>query len=262
MWILFHSFALFVNLADIEGKISDDSYVSQSNTSIDTIPKKVDTAGDAVRDKQLDSLIKGYSIHKPKHKHSSSHFVDSSEKTNSLLDEGGTIVDFNPQIHIEDITYLFTDGNTFNSSDFWPFTAYLITKEDGVSGYYTKTTCFGGIFNSYGFPEYIAYMLLGLAIVFIPKLWKENEPNELTLNSNTMDTLTYFGDDDNFESICKTITNRIFLLQPEYPDINVNSLWRFRLMKDNKRHFYVADDCIDAVLKDKITTIIKEVIST
>jgi len=98
VWVLFHSLALFVNLAHIDGKIQDGNS-SNDNTTI----------------------------------------------------------------------YLF-NGIGGQDSDFWPFTSYHSsyneTNLDNRIDYY-----YGGLFNSYGFPEYIFYLLLGMSIVFIPKLW-------------------------------------------------------------------------------------------
>lgn len=99
IWIIVHSFALFVNLADIEGAI-----------------------------------------------------------------------DFNNRDYTYTPTYFFTHYNS-NRSDFWPFTKFITTSRcaDCVS----SETIFEGVFNSYGTAEYLFYMVIGLAIIFVPKLWRK-----------------------------------------------------------------------------------------
>jgi hypothetical protein len=101
IWILFHSFALFVNVAHIYGTLHDGYGKDNDNTTV----------------------------------------------------------------------YLFCNTLPDRESDFWPFTSYTEESyQSNLGNYYERY--YGGIFNSYGFPEYIFYMLLGLGIVFIPKLWK------------------------------------------------------------------------------------------
>jgi hypothetical protein len=69
-----------------------------------------------------------------------------------------------------------------NSGDFWPITKFyekaysepsFTTREfipvDDLDVY----NHFYGIFASYDVSEYICYMLLGFAIIFIPKLWSK-----------------------------------------------------------------------------------------
>lgn len=62
--------------------------------------------------------------------------------------------------------------------DFYPFTEFIsdnllqypdITFDMYKRGTYTR---FNGIFNSYNLPEFIFYSILGLSIIFLPKLWK------------------------------------------------------------------------------------------
>lgn len=66
------------------------------------------------------------------------------------------------------------------------------------------------------------------------------------------------NDDFDFNRICKIITDKVLLLQSEYPHINVTSLWKFRLLADNRKAFFVADECIDPILRNKILAIIEE----
>ena len=103
IWIIFHSFALFVNLAKIQGTIKEESSL------------------------------------------------------------------FTPEAKYE---YLFTSLTDWDK--FWPITTYY----EKVHKYPTPTTSaydviyFNGIFNSYDYREYIFYILIGIGIVFVPKIWK------------------------------------------------------------------------------------------
>ncbi|WP_118972468.1 hypothetical protein [Taibaiella koreensis] len=70
---------------------------------------------------------------------------------------------------------IWTSGQ--NQGDFWPFTNFT-TYVEGVtfvgidpSYSYASHTGFNGIFNSFDLPEFVFYSFLGLAIVFIPKIW-------------------------------------------------------------------------------------------
>jgi hypothetical protein len=86
-------------------------------------------------------------------------------------------------IETQDSTiFLFTNYNLGTDSDFWPFTSYYQEsigtppETTSIPGDVIPGTpphyFYGGLFNSYGIPEYICYMVLGLAIIFIPKFWK------------------------------------------------------------------------------------------
>ncbi|WP_276345636.1 hypothetical protein [Daejeonella sp. JGW-45] len=107
LWVLFHSFALFVNVFKISGTIVNESY----------------DAGTYWKSKYVQ---------------------------------------------------LFTTGP---DEDFWPITEYSSYRK--YIPYYRDTPeevyNFNGIFNSYDFTEYIFYFLIGLGIVFIPKLWQERK---------------------------------------------------------------------------------------
>lgn len=76
-------------------------------------------------------------------------------------------------------------SNSSSTKDFWPFAGF---NNEGYSpnfkGYdasgssitrYEPYSTFKGIFNGYDLTEFIAYMVLGLGIVFIPKIWSKNE---------------------------------------------------------------------------------------
>lgn len=108
VWILFHSFALFVNLADIKGTTQNEG-----------------------------------------------HLVENGYYKNTTIN-------------------LLT-SNTHPS--FWPFVNYYEdTFEYQSPNYRTENLDFNGIFYSYSFSEYIFYILLGLAIIFVPKLWNDKKP--------------------------------------------------------------------------------------
>ena len=103
IWILFHSFALFVNVASIKGTITE---------------------------------------------------------TTSLFSKNA------------EYKYLFT--SLTDKDKFWPVTSYYeqVYKypTDRTAGY--SITYFNGIFNSYGYSEYLFYILLGCIFIYIPKLWR------------------------------------------------------------------------------------------
>ncbi|QNR85077.1 hypothetical protein H9N25_00780 [Pedobacter riviphilus] len=80
---------------------------------------------------------------------------------------------------------------TINSyeDDFWPFTKFTETESyidyspnifDEIGKpkrgiWRDKTPSFNGIFTGYNLPEYIFYIILGLGIIFIPKIWNDNK---------------------------------------------------------------------------------------
>jgi len=108
IWILFHSFAYFVNIAQIEGRIT----------------------------------IQG----------------DSSVNNYNLL----TSINTDPYEH-----------------PFWPFVTFYrdhlndsfhSTAPNGMVSY----TNFYGIFNYYSLKAYISYIIIGLALIYVPKFWKNN----------------------------------------------------------------------------------------
>ena len=122
VWVIFHSFALFVNIAHIEGYYS----------------MKINPPNDY---------------------------------------EGFTY------------TYILTHNDTLNKNSFWPLTKYetgeswvdTIYNYQSVNNDLVKTPIrfqicnnhyFNGVFNSYGFTEYIFYTLVGIGIVYLPKIWK------------------------------------------------------------------------------------------
>src|SRR4051812_20719601 len=82
----------------------------------------------------------------------------------------------NQGVHIITHYHLLTTiDNIFSNDKFWPFTTfYKGDSEDGLlllrnSGTTGDKLLFYGIFNSYNFPAFLFYSLLGIAIVYIPK---------------------------------------------------------------------------------------------
>lgn len=69
--------------------------------------------------------------------------------------------------------YLFTIG--WDSTDFWPFTNFThnleLDNNIGPGFRLNDTGAFYGIFKSFNSPEFIVYSLLGVAIIFVPKIW-------------------------------------------------------------------------------------------
>ncbi|WP_395051003.1 hypothetical protein [Flavobacterium sp.] len=70
-------------------------------------------------------------------------------------------------------------GDTYNE-DFYPFTEFIVDNSarypsENFSQYFIDDGTyirFNGIFNSFDLPEFIFYSILGLCIVFTPKVWK------------------------------------------------------------------------------------------
>lgn len=57
--------------------------------------------------------------------------------------------------------YIFTENSEHRTQDFYPFTTFIEAH----------CTCFNGIFNSFNLVEWVVYCLIGIGIVFIPKIW-------------------------------------------------------------------------------------------
>lgn len=77
---------------------------------------------------------------------------------------------------------LFSSGDAEEASKkFWPFTNSFQNKYAYITDYSKELYLLGpsnlpdpgffGIFNGFDYLEFIVYTLLGLAIVFIPKIW-------------------------------------------------------------------------------------------
>ena len=77
---------------------------------------------------------------------------------------------YNVSGNVTTVTYLFTDGYD-RTNGFWPFVQYTprIYYPLGVN------SSFNGIFAGYDVSEFITYIILGLAIVFLPKIWNDNK---------------------------------------------------------------------------------------
>lgn len=94
--------------------------------------------------------------------------------------EGRTIADspengyYSHQNDQRNITYLFTNG--YDRTDgFWPFVKYTRAQYNPMSG---RVDVFYGIFTGYDISEFLVYVGIGLAIVFLPKLWGTNSPTD------------------------------------------------------------------------------------
>lgn len=73
---------------------------------------------------------------------------------------------------------LFQDNNKdiVKTATFYPFTTNftrIIFREDWIDGkqYWMGEEGFLGIFNGYSYFEFFIYLLLGIAVIFLPKLW-------------------------------------------------------------------------------------------
>lgn len=82
----------------------------------------------------------------------------------------------------EPATNLFASGNKEDMAEFWPLNANFVNKneyyENGHSGFHYSLvdnsngpSGFYGIFNGFDYLEFFVYSFLGLAIIFVPKIW-------------------------------------------------------------------------------------------
>ena len=154
VWILFHSFALLVNLADIEGQI----YVGDNKTSDygAKTPNPITPSKDTVSYDSIKKLLLGL---KPGQK------IELPPVGNQAV--FGDAYSDNNRVTIR----LFTSSN--HPSDFWPFTTYYEEVPPTSFDMHTTYCYFYGIFNSYNFRAYSFYIFIGLAFVYVPKLWKK-----------------------------------------------------------------------------------------
>ncbi|MBL7718317.1 MAG: hypothetical protein JNL72_05720 [Flavipsychrobacter sp.] len=70
-----------------------------------------------------------------------------------------------------DLTYVFTNGYS-KVKGFWPFVNFNndFSNPYWENGYHFHH--FRGIFAGYDFAEFAVYILIGFAVVFLPKIWK------------------------------------------------------------------------------------------
>lgn len=155
IWTLFNSFALFVNVADFEGKVYESSEVYKNDVKplIDTPSHIKDTITDDSLTKWIASAKSGKEIEMPSTGMESKVRFGTDSLANKIY-----------------IIRLFTIST--NKSDFWPFTTYYKEDEPTSLDFHTTYCYFNGIFNSYDFSEYVFYIISGLAFVYVPKLWR------------------------------------------------------------------------------------------
>ena len=68
--------------------------------------------------------------------------------------------------------YIFTShGGDDSPGGFWPFVTIYNSAGQNTWANQKWQSMFHGIFNYYTIGAYIFYIVLGFAIVFIPKLW-------------------------------------------------------------------------------------------
>ncbi|MEQ7800177.1 hypothetical protein ABDJ41_10215 [Pedobacter sp. ASV1-7] len=77
-------------------------------------------------------------------------------------------VDFSKTEHYYEPSYFLSREN--KPEQFWPFVTFYDKTFSNFTGKWEGT--FYGIFTAYGFEEFVFYILLGFAIIFIPKLWR------------------------------------------------------------------------------------------
>lgn len=115
IWICLHSFALFVNVFNIRGRLSTSNFISSSTAD----------------------------------------------------------------------NYLFTSSSSSSyKNDFWPITNFTEEQRYYIEpaylsfqkGTWAYKTAFKGIFQDYDYSEFIFYILLGLAVIYLPKIWYSSKP--------------------------------------------------------------------------------------
>ena len=62
--------------------------------------------------------------------------------------------------------YPFTDGS--KGDGFWPFVKFVSSDYNPYIGTFTR---FFGVFTEYQMSTFFVYIVLGFAVIFIPKLW-------------------------------------------------------------------------------------------
>lgn len=164
VWILFNSFALFVNLAGIRGEINNDKNTFYLFTSGERSGFWPFTSYYYEEPKTIESTpIFPDSIKKiePEYKIGIHSKTGKKVRIPTGLEESLRFFN-NPKN--EDVNVIPTDKTITDYSS-------VVQEVVGIAHSYS-----GGIFNSYGLPEYIFYMCLGLGIVYLPKLWKDKKP--------------------------------------------------------------------------------------
>jgi len=146
-WVLFHSFALFVNLADIRAELPNGANAGTFCLF---------TSGYAYGHKDDFWPFTKFYKTDPIWEEDNSGFTMPIDTTKAA---GPQTVE-----EKEEATYLEKLSKQTPSEPVAPPSRHY--RQVGEQNYY------GGLFNSYGIPEYIFYMFLGAGIVFVPKLWK------------------------------------------------------------------------------------------
>jgi hypothetical protein len=143
IWTLINSFALFVNLAYLRGELDTPTttiYLFTSGEKSGFWPfTSYSTKEDRIA--EVPNLIPDIPKTRYLKPEDAIKFAASSDPNKAVLSTDSIVTDFSP----------------------------IITRTIGTSHSYI-----GGLFNSYGIPEYIFYMCLGLGIIFLPKSWKHD----------------------------------------------------------------------------------------
>lgn len=134
VWICFHTFALFVNIADIKGEMPPDNLLSTPNVNGFWPFSEYSTTVKTISDNNRASGI----------------FKFASNNNDST---------FNPDDY-KAYDEVHKEKNPYSSGDITPITI-------------KEKTSFNGIFSSYGYPEFIFYMIVGFGIVYFPRIWNE-----------------------------------------------------------------------------------------
>lgn len=129
-WISINAFALFVNIAHIEGRILNGNHITVSTN---------------------DEFSYEYA-----------RLTTKDDKATVCL-----FMDNNKPIYPRPSFYPFTSDFLYVC-----FGSYRLPDKSGLIYYFDKG--FLGAFNGYGHLEFIIYSILGIAIIYIPKLTKRS----------------------------------------------------------------------------------------
>jgi hypothetical protein len=172
VWILFHSFALFVNLTGIRGEIDSGEstfyfFTSGESSGFWPFTSYYYEEPQTIKTKSLSSFLDSANSNTKTKKVEPKYKIGIHSQTGKKVRIPTGLVEsvnfFNNPKN-KDVNVIPTDSTV---TDFRP----IVQEVVGIAHSY-----FGGIFNSYGFAEYVLYICLGVCAVFLPKLWKDPTP--------------------------------------------------------------------------------------
>ncbi len=156
VWICINAFALFVNVAHIKGVLQKE----RNNELVGKISTEQDYPSSDSIDKARQNITAEIDL--------LSHEKDIPY---AQLDDFGLFCYGGDKNNYENSFYPFSTKFFYS---FYPKCYYYyeigsLKHRDIISQ--DKITGFLGVFNGYGYTEFIVYIILGFAIVFLPKMW-------------------------------------------------------------------------------------------